>query len=114
MRRLLFVLLVVVAGCGSGSGDNGNGTGPSSECLSIQQQMLAIAQANGSCTQDSDCHFVYQISDVGSTLCDVFTNTAGQAQMTSLAQQYVDAGCRTGCMALMGQCHMGRCGGPTP
>jgi hypothetical protein len=107
MMRALLLSLLALVGCG-------NGMDPSSGCLMIEQQLLAIAEANQSCTQDSDCHFVYQISDVHTPGCDVFTNAAGQAQMTSLAQQYVAAGCRTGCLALMGKCHMGVCGGPTP
>ena len=111
LMRALFFSLLVLAGCGNS--DSGNG--PSSQCLSIEQQMLTVANANASCTQDSDCNFAYDISDVGpASGCDVFYNDAGATQMTALMQQFSDAGCRSGCLALMARCNMGRCGGPTP
>jgi len=101
MRCLIFVALV--AGCGSSG----------ASCPSLQSQMAAVAAANRSCTQDSDCSFAYDLDQITASDpvgCSTFYSRAGRDQMGMLEQQFSQAGCHASCMALAPGCNAGLCG----
>jgi hypothetical protein len=84
-------------------------------CQSLERKMGDIAAANQSCTQDSDCHFVAELTTDPNTQrrCSTYVNTAGLMQLTALADRYAASHCQPPlCADMTPHCTNGSCAAP--
>ena len=82
-------------------------------CQSLAAQMAALAAANTSCAQDSDCHFVAEIGPGAGTQhsCNTFINSDGQTKLAPLEQRWAEASCVGSCGSpATPHCTNGSCG----